>query len=323
MFISEADYGKLTEENRIHRESVKGGQKWHEALGITAKTALVNPLGGAASTEYALAVENKDISDFGSSLTVEETDTGEPLTADGSAASVTYMGIDGNLICNDASACSSLDGKLTGDWYFVATGTDATAGLVKKGKVYVPRSEVAYADWGVWIEADSGTGAGSGREIRWHASGNVFGTDNSGNLNLAADTTSRRTLNSATYKGDAHGVSRYGKDVGAFKATASLTATFNDTPMLKGEISGFEGGNAVNETWKLVLENTEVSAATGRLSAAGETEIGTVGETNDVSGEETWNAQLYGEAGKRPDGVVGNFDGRFTDGQVVGVFQAK
>ncbi len=158
------------------------------------------------------------------------------MTADGSAASVTYMGIDGNLICNDASACSSLDGKLTGDWYFVATGTDATADLVKKGKVYVPRSEVAYADWGVWIEADSGTGAGSGREIRWHASGNVFGTDNSGNLNLAADTTSGRTLNSATYKGDAHGVSSYGKNVGAFKATASLTATFNDTPMLKGEI---------------------------------------------------------------------------------------
>ena len=321
--ISMADYNKLEEDQKVYRGlGVKPGDKWHTALGVTEKVDLTNPRGGAKITTYALASEDKEIADFGINFTVSETDTGEILqdpntTAD---AAVTYMGIQGNLVCNDASACSSAEDKLTGDWYFIPTTANVDKDWVKKGKIYIDRASVAYADWGVWLGPDSGTGAGSGQEIRWFRTGHVTG---SSPLDYDADT--RTVLNSATYTGKAHGVSRYKAAVGTFMAEAKLTAKFNgddDTgTTLGGEITEFTAVNndAVNEDWKLILMETAIASSSNSVSG-GSIAIGQEELAVSTGG---WTAELYGEENKRPDGVVGDFDGRFGDGQAVGVFQAN
>ncbi len=101
--------------------------------------------------------------------------------------------------------------------------------------------------------------------------------------------------------------------VGAFTADAELTATFGDGPdgdgsvdsgeaTLKGTIKGFKG-DAVNTVWELTLEETELPDAGGVTAGSAK-----VGATSIVN---TWSAQLYGDASKRPAGVVGDFDGRF------------
>ena len=239
---------------------------------------------------------------------------------------ITYKGFGGVLICNGNACNINSDNELTGDWYFqarsaTAATTDTTL-WVKKGKEYVPRSGQPHADWGVWLtDVDS---EGPGKQIEWYASGSP--------INTLALRTVTGLSNTATYEGPAVGVSTLSATededakVGSFTADAYLEATFADVATnstLEGTISGFKG-DAVNTNWELTLQKTLLTAA-GALGPGTE---GTDGINRDtkvgsVSISDTWNAQLYGEANSRPSGVIGEFDGRFDDGQAVGVFHAK
>ncbi len=302
------------------------GMKWHEALNAP-KVSLT--IGTTTGEGYAIKVTGKKLADLqAGGTTVDLTgpsdaaDTSIPKTDKGGVtnADVAYMGVEGRLVCNaDNCKAPTGSGGLIGDWYFVAD--DADAEWVKDGEEYADRSTKPHADWGVWLaDADSG----AGKQIRW-----VRSAGPGASLALVVVPGLPKT---ATYKGGAVGVStkyRSGNvaaTVGSFKADAELTAKFGTADdgdgeiqlgeaTLKGMIKGFEG-DAVNPGWELTLEETLLPAAG---AVTGPTKAGSATTVLPNS----WSAQLYGEADKRPAGVVGDFNGRFGDGQAVGVFHAK
>ncbi len=301
------------------------GMTWFNALGA-GKTSLTIITGGnpVVGEGYALKVTGEDVSDFEFS-TVSAPSEGSSSTkgavlglADGTQ--VEYMGINGVLICNGDSCSANDDNQLTGDWYFQAraeSGTDPDTTLwVKKGKEYALRSTQPHADWGVWLsDAD---GNGPGKDIEWYAHGSSTGSLTFGPV--------AGLSNTATYEGPAVGVSTLSKTedkaatVGSFTATAKLTATFGTSPTVSGKITDFKG-NAVNDKWELELQSSAIETS-GALGDSG-TGTNRATKVGSVSIANTWNAQLYGEENSRPSGVVGEFDGRFDDGQAVGVFHAK
>ena len=247
---------------------------------------------------------------------------------------IPHKGIPGKLICG-STGCGvsySIDktnptaddklnvyGTFTGDWYFVADAAAQGKEWVSNPKGgYLDRTggAHAYAEWGYWL---GGTGSERTLQRYWKSGGGIpelrsYVVFNAGKTSgrLAADG------NTATYNGTAFGVSST-KDadgeqtgVGSFEATASLTATFGVSPKLKGTIDRFTG-DAVG-TWSLEL--TEAGITTGR-EANGSTNGG-----KDAKSTGVWSAEVYGETGKRPTGVVGGFTGHFSDGDASGVFHA-
>ena len=310
-------------------QTVNIGEKWHEALG--AKKVTLSDGNGGSFEAQALKVTGQDTDDFTG---------GSPATSDKGTVigGFTYKGIpNGSLICNGDSCGISDDDKLTGDWYFFST--NAADWVKEDGEDdYVAHASVPYAEWGVWLEGDA-VNSGSGKQVRLFWDAHVArGADDDGVLETTGLDGLPTSANKATYTGDAGGVSKLvtknGDDetttVGDFTATATLTAEFNDSQAtLEGKITDFKG-SAANDKWELTLMKTGL-ANTGGLEAGGQTDafetrgggslIATHG-ADDAPANYAWNAQAYGEENKRPEGFVGFFDGRFTDGQAVGVFHA-
>lgn len=299
------------------------GMKWHEALNASKVSLTIGTDNAARTGEgYAIKVTGKKVADVqatGETLAFSDTDKGDVVDSN-----VVYKGIAGRLICNADNCKAPVEGAVVGDWYFVAD--DADAEWVKDGENYAARSGKPHADWGVWL-SDAGSGT-AGKEIQLFRNG---GPRESLGLDVV-----NGLPTTATYNGGAVGVStlyKSGDDaatVGSFTASAELTATFGTTNgdstidtgehTLKGKITNFRG-EAVNTGWELELSNT-LLLATGGTSSDGSAAGRGAAKSGSVTGS-TWAAQLYGEANKRPSGVVGDFDGRFVDGQAVGVFHAK
>ena len=302
--------------------SVNPGMKWHEILKATDI-----PLGGG--TGKAVKVTGKRSDWIATAIS--------GATEDAVTTGAEYKGFSGSLICTgtDCNTPATADAEFAGSWYFYvvddSTTTDdieTTADWVKnpdEDDEYVLRSEQPHADWGVWLTDRLATSDQPGKLIRyyWNA-----GPAPGGDWN--ADKSASGASNTATYKGDAVGVStlyKSGDDeatVGSFTATAELTATFLQegvtTASLKGKITEFQG-NAVNTGWELELLSSNLQTS-GRLVAADADNRNT--RANRSIALNTWDAQLYGTGtdNDRPVGVVGDFDGRFRDGQAVGVFHA-
>jgi len=297
------------------------GMKWYEALGAQKDVELT--ISGATRKTNALKVTGKKLSEL------QENSTDPSIPSNPTAGTIVnddvgYMGIPGRLICNGDNCKQPAENGLIGDWYFIADSE--TQEWVKDDDEYVNRDTKPHADWGIWLVDQVND---PGKTINWHRSAGL-----TANLKLDLATDAPAAFNKATYKGAAVGVSTiYETDddpatVGSFTATAELTATFGGSPMLEGTIKDFDG-LAANKDWELTLDETAIEA-TGALADAGEgntnqqTSIGPGGQV--ASAEGSWNAQLYGTGAtspnERPVGVVGDFDGRFIDGQAVGVFHA-
>ncbi len=226
------------------------------------------------------------------------------------AANVSYKGIPGEFTCSSKTTCASTGKTLGAGWYFKPTGLGLTARWKPKSDSSgtYEQSDTAtadpYAEWGYWIVT---TGTPKASTVH-----RLAGVNNNGsNLNLVEHPVASN--NKATYAGKAHGVSVMGNNAGDFTADASLTATFKGAAgtELEGMISGFEG-HAVNTAWELKLKKGTLDSGL----AAGKTS----GGANVKEGD--WAGTLYGKDTERPMGVVGNFDGYFTDGQVTGVYHA-
>jgi len=168
---------------------------------------------------------------------------------------------------------------------------------------------VEYLEWGVWFaDADVKSYAGPGAGSTDGAFAASAGRGETGVTGAGAG-----LAKTATYEGDAHGLSTFrastaGEDPepvrsGHFTADVELKATFDNTsPTLEGMIDNFQG-DAVNTGWKIEIDgdlNGGTTVAKGRF-------------TN----------QTYGESGQRPTGIVGTFGRNFTDGAVDGVYHAK
>ena len=328
----EADWSVVNGENR--------GEKWTKVLNA-GKVSLT--IEGVTKETDALKVTGKATADVFS--TVPSADDLDVPKDDVTTDNVVYMGIAGNLICNSEAGCDVREGKLVGDWYFYAD--NANAYWVKADDDsgdYESRDNQAWAEWGVWLDEESTSE--TGRIARLLAMGHVTGAENA-ELNLdAVETGTPAAFNKATYEGDAVGVStlyetekdKGDERVGSFTATAELTATFHDsTPTLEGKITKFRGTAVpAGDKWELTLLPTLISITPGtengqtsqanvdgqRGGTRGGDALAIHGAHDGTTAGNGWSGQLYGENGERPDGVVGNFDGRFVEGQAVGVFHA-
>ena len=117
---------------------------------------------------------------------------------------------------------------------------------------------------------------------------------------------------------------------GHFDATVNLTARFEATPMLGGNITGFVG-NAVNSGWNVVLNQAEL-ADTGALSgngiayggaAAGAWTAQGYGPTRTPSVGNVGDADYQAQVDHRPEGFFGRFNANMLDGAVAGPYVTR
>ena len=300
------------------------GKKWHEILGATDMS-----LGGGTGKAVKVTGKRSDWGITSTPVTTQNT----PITTD-----VSHKGFTGALICTgaDCNSPATASAEFAGSWYFYVTDdtstvsvNEAAADWVKDkddDKKYVLRTAQAYADWGVWLADVTGR---PGRIIHRYRRGgpNPGGT-------WSGDKAPMGASNEATYTGGAVGVSTLyetkedagDEKVGSFTATAELTATFGSSPTLEGKITDFKG-DAVNTNWELELQSSTLTD-TGGLAASDNADDNVTNRqttANRAVSFDSWNAQFYGTGtdNDRPVGVVGDFDGRFRDGQAVGVFHAE
>ena len=153
---------------------------------------------------------------------------------------------------------------------------------------------------------------------------------------------------SATYDGEASGL--YVRETfapdgtstptasGQFTADASLKAYFgaggnvgtNDQNTVSGKITGFKdaAGEMIDSNWSLDLMRGSFASGSGPFT--GRTRP--TGSTVAAAGQGAWEYSFFGamaEDGNTPvtelnvpTGIAGEFDGHFTNGQVVGAFGA-
>ena len=295
---------------RIVDESKNGGgMTWDKALGATLRSDLDIPRPVADLTDQ-IAVDDDNGTD---------PDLAVVASAEkGARRSVTFKGIDGVATCGTNGCAVKNEGgalKLTGDWYFTPTAADAGNRWVADGSAFKP---TAWARYGYWLEESTGGDWTLRRETE--AVGRTLNADSFASVPGA---------NTATYSGDAHGVSVLtptgaATQSGTFEADVSLTATFagvNNT-RVEGMIDDFRG-DAVGSDWKLTLKSTPTGPSAGGRLAGGDVLGSAVGDTSggrNLDGQ--WTAHAYGDADKRPTGFVGAFDGEFSDGTVAGVYHA-
>ena len=220
----------------------------------------------------------------------------------------TYNGILGTFTCG-LEECARTGRTLGAGWYFTPDNAQSRWKKADSGDTYVADTD-PYNEWGYWVTHDDDTST-----IEWTARVPTPATAG------AVTVDPIESNNKATYAGDAYGVSVMGDNSGTFTATASLTATFAAAATtLEGTISGFKG-NAVNTGWELELGKiTDDSPATEDDSVDRQFAGTTSGGDRLKAGD--WSGALYGEGDNRPTGVIGAFEGYFTDGQAIGVYHA-
>jgi len=216
-----------------------------------------------------------------------------------------------HFVCVSADGCAAVKtGEEIGDgWYFTDKGATKNRWYVKNkaGDAY---EQAKYLEWGVWFDASDAVKSFAGQG---HGSDSFTTSANRGEIGVDDD-----LPGTATYEGDAHGLStfRASKDGGPFKAVRSghftadvkLEATFGNEPKLEGMIGNFQG-DAVNTGWKVEIKE-------GNLATSG------MGELNDEVDDGRFTYETYGEAKQRPTGIVGTFGKNFSDGAVDGVYHA-
>ena len=266
------------------------------------------------------------------------------------ATDINYMGIPGVVIClGGTDGCSvgtsgANAGKLVGAWYFTPNSqTD----------VYIPNPDEDARDatpyvrddglvqWGHWIAADT-TDTALFRIHTYAVSG-----ANTANLDLGVDAGSETEFETASYKGDAAGMSVHkeldtnGKQLsissGAFTAKVSLTARFGSEPTLKGTIDQFrsESGMNTDPGWSVALQERRLDTTSAAFTSIDGSTLG-VAKGSGQGGD--WTTQGFGPeqtpedstttpatpaVNHRPTGFFGSFNAHFTDGHAAGVYSAR
>ena len=251
---------------------------------------------------------------------------------------INYRGIQGTVYClGGADGCSvgtsgANEGKLVGGWSFTPDSlTDRYIANSDDATMYV--ADTLYAQWGHWLTMGT-----SGVTTHTYATS----AGNTSNLNLGVMTGSETEFETATYTGDAAGMSLHetfdaNGDVetthsGAFTADVELTARFGSAPTLKGTISGFESTSGMNtdSDWEVELQER----ALGPTAAFTTIEGSSFGVAKGSGQAGDWSTQGYGPAQSpadgdtpavdhRPSGFFGNFEAHFTDGHAAGAYAAQ
>ncbi len=266
----------------------------------------------------SVSAKGKASDQFDSDASGTDFDFSSDRDATAAATDAWYMGIPGRLVCTTGT-CGEEDGKLTGEWLFTASDSNARYTRENYGQDYFLVTDAA--SYGYWLDADNA--------IHLHAA-TMTAHD-------ALDWVRAGTANDdvkATYEGTAGGYSYRtvgkGDDAmnhsGAFTANVTLTATFKESgnaPGLEGNISSFDGGGGmhVNPSWKVRLANAVQDSSQNNFFAGNVENGAAFGDEWAIDGR--WSAVAYGPSDdpkKRADGFVGAFDAAFSDGEATGAY---
>ena len=296
------------------------GMTWAEIVGDTMKMRIAT---SGTDTDEVDAASIAGMS-IGSSATVTDRSTDmEAVEADGSQVAATYKGIAGTAFCAGSDCFVEEDAdetdnrKFNGSWYFTPSAPMAHWVANADDTGYV--ADVLFTSFGHWLVPNADA-------TEWTV--NTFATNGdtttpTGYSLAAADATNEfGDDDKATYSGTAVGMSAYktdnaagdGQDIntGRFTANVTLNATFGDTPMIGGHISGFEGSAVGN--WRVTLEDAVL--ATGGTATEN-------ARTVSTGADGVWSNQAYGAADARPTGVFGGFNAHFSDGHAAGAYATR
>ncbi|KKZ15187.1 MAG: hypothetical protein TH68_01760 [Candidatus Synechococcus spongiarum 142] len=247
----------------------------------------------------------------------------------------TLNGIEGTLYCDRLRGCltSSVDdGEFLDGWYFTPvtnSSREGSLGYVSEVTRYADSDEdgtyeaISYIDYGMWLQ-------GSDDDLILHRRAAPVGP------NVSPEFLDFATDGSATYRGDAHGLSARtigtGDDAvtasGHFEADVMLDVEFGASPTLNGTIDNFrpvtdQGSSHVDTGWTLQIDSTALSQ--NQNSFEGSFSV------NDGN----WNATPYGDmradpnVAEPPAGFYGGFnavwrnDNSELTGAAAGVYNAE
>ena len=292
---------------------------------------------GLPRNHPAIALSGLDVADF------------DPRGSDTVGSSENHLvfyngqlkGIEGTLYCDRRSNCITSSGRFGDGWYFtpvVYSGrfSGGAKGYSTEQARYIDSDGdgtyelVSYVDYGMWLE-----GADDDPEdplLLLRRATLVGPSVSPSSLDFGTD--GSNTDPSATYSGDARGLSARtvgtGDDAvtasGHFEADVTLNATFGTAPELGGTIDNFrpvdgQGDGHVDTGWRLELVPASIDTNDNSLTYSRKAYI-----TNNGG---SWNAEPYGASGERPAGFYGGFDATFpnsegtTVGAAAGVYSAE
>ena len=246
-------------------------------------------------------------------------------------------GIEGTLYCDRSGPCTATStnaGVVFGEgWYFtpvVHSTRHGSLGYNTKLARYIDSDGdgtyelVSYVDYGMWLE-------GADDELVLHRRVNLVGPSG------PPSTLDYSSAGSATYSGDARGLSARtvgtGDDAvtasGHFEADVTLNATFGTSPELGGMINNFrpvegQGDGHVNTDWSLTLIPESIPTSGDDPGIISEGQFQEVFRNGSK-----WNATPYGERSEHPDGFYGGFNAIWTDdfgqptGAAAGVYSTE
>ena len=312
--------------DRTFRDNNSKGMTW--AMIVGEANVKSERLGTGNASRMVASVAGMTASEVDTDLTATGGTNSDGKYADAfTSTDSTFKGIVGDVFCLGSDCEVNTTGNLVGSWYFSPTnetaiyvrGTDDEATTeVDESQSYV--ADTDFVSWGHWLTRDATSG-----DVTIHTYAVLAADGNTADLDLAVTTGSAAELETASYLGAAAGMSLHktfdsqgnvGEIYsGAFTADVSLTARFGSAPMLKGRVSGFQGGHHVDPLWSVTLQEAALDGSSSALAA------GSVAKGSGQAGD--WTAQGYGESGERPTGFFGNFEAHFTDGHASGVYATR
>ena len=262
-------------------------------------------------------------------------------TADGFMhADANYKGIAGNLVCLGTDCEVDANGKLSGSWYFspsdeeayyINRTDDTTTANVDESQLFEPEMFVTYGHW----LAETGDNA-TVNTFAYRGDTDDGFTPEGGSWAAAVQSNPDLRAAKATYSGKAAGRAVHNeigengqvtkRHSGRFTADVSLNATFGASPTLGGTVTNFKSPDnsaAVDPNWKVTLKGTTAASNTAATVDASTGELAAAGVAKGSGQDGAWNAQSYGEAGKRPTGIYGGFMAHFTDGHAAGAYATR
>ena len=240
-------------------------------------------------------------------------------------------GIEGTLYCDRRSGCSTSQGEFLDGWYFTPVtenNREGSLGYVTEVTRYVDSNNdgtyepISYVDYGMWLQ-------GGDDDLILHRRAAPVGPKVSTRfLDFA-------TAGSATYTGEAHGLSARTMGTGDnavttsghFEADVMLNVEFGASPELNGTITNFrpvtgQGSNHVDTNWFIRMRPTDLT-----MDGANPSHFeGSFSTPADGS----WDATPYGDMrDEHPDGFFGGFNAAWRNqvgeltGAAAGVYSAE
>ncbi len=288
------------------------GMTW--AMIVGEDNVMSERIGTSNAVRMVASVSGMTAADVDADVTATGGTGGTNAYADAfTSGSSTYMGIPGDIFCLGKD-CKVTDGKLAGSWYFSPSSPMVyyIRNPDRDASVATPYiAESSYTEYGYWLTTD-----GTDWTLNTFALSAAGGTS----VNLAAGTEADGLADSATYSGEAVGMSVHKTpkagggnhiDSGMFTADVMLTAEFGAAPTVSGTVNNFQG-DAVGSGWSVRLD--AVTLATGEQEG-----IAVASGENGL-----WAATAYGAVGTaRPAGIFGGFSAHFLDGHAAGAYATR